>query len=181
MSRIGIQPINIPDKVKVEVGEAGVKVSGPQGELSMKVRPEVDLAIDGSTLTVTRKDDSRGGRAIHGLTRALMANMIKGVSEGFTKQLEIVGVGYRADVRGNVVHLSLGFSHPVEYTLPDGVTAKVDKQTLLEIKGADKQAVGQVAADIRGFRPPEPYKGKGIKYADEIIRRKAGKAGKAGG
>jgi len=181
MSRIGIQPINIPDGVKVELNGADVKVSGSQGELSMKVRPEVDLKIDGSVLEVTRKDDSRGGRAIHGLTRALMANMIKGVSEGFIKQLEIVGVGYRADVKGNVVHLSLGFSHPVEYTLPEGVTAKVDKQTHLEIKGADKQAVGQVAADIRGFRPPEPYKGKGIKYADEIIRRKAGKAGKAGG
>jgi large subunit ribosomal protein L6 len=181
MSRIGKQPITVPSGVKVNLDNGTIKVTGPQGSLEMPVRPEVDLNVDEKSIEVTRKDDSSSSRALHGLTRALIANMVRGVSEGFTKKLEIVGVGYKADVKGNVVNLSLGFSHPVNYTLPEGISASVEKQTQLEIKGADKQVVGQVAADIRGFRPPEPYKGKGIKYADETIRRKAGKAGKAGG
>lgn len=181
MSRVGKQPIDIPSNVKVAIVGGTIKVSGPQGNLEMPLRPEVDVNVGDANIEITRKDDSRASLAMHGLTRALVANMVKGVSEGFTKKLEIVGVGYKADVQGNTVNLSLGFSHPVKYELPEGITASVDRQTQIEIKGADRQVVGQVAADIRGFRPPEPYKGKGIKYAGEIIRRKAGKAGKAGG
>jgi large subunit ribosomal protein L6 len=145
--------------------------------------PEVNVEVKETTLIVTRTEESRTGRACHGLIRSLVANMVKGVSEGFTKKLDIVGVGYKADLQGSVLNLVLGYSHPVKYTLPDGISAAVEKQTAITIRGADKQVVGQVAADIRGMRPPEPYKGKGIKYADEIIRRKAGKAGKgaAGG
>jgi len=181
MSRIGKQLIRIPDGVKVAVEGGAVKVAGPQGTLDMPLRPEVAVEIKDAELVVTRQDDSRTARSLHGLTRALLANMVTGVSEGFTRKLEIVGVGYKAEVQGSTVNLALGFSHPIKYDLPPGVTAKVERQTLLEIKGADKQVVGQVAADIRGFRPPEPYKGKGVKYAEETIRRKAGKAGKAGG
>lgn len=181
MSRIGKLPIDVPSGVKVSLEGATVKVNGPLGSLDMTVSPEVNVEMNGSVIAVKRKDDGRSARALHGLTRTLVHNMVKGVSEGFQKKLEIVGVGYRADVQGNVLNLSLGYSHPVKYELPKGVSASVEKQTQLTIKGADKQAVGQVAADIRYMRPPEPYKGKGIKYADEVIKRKAGKAGKAGG
>lgn len=181
MSRIGKQTIRIPDGVKVAVEGAAVKVTGPQGTLDMPLRPEVAVEIKDAELVVTRSEDSRTARSLHGLTRALLANMVTGVSEGFTRKLEIVGVGYKAEVQGSTMKLALGFSQPVQYDLPPGVTAKVERQTLVELKGADKQVVGQVAADIRGFRPPEPYKGKGVKYAEETIRRKAGKAGKAGG
>ena len=179
MSRIGKQPINIPSGVAVKLDGVTVRVKGSQGELSLVPRDEINVSVDKDVVNVTRKNDSRTARALHGLTRSLISNMVVGVSEGFTKKLEIVGVGYKAEVKGDILNLSLGFSNPVNYRLPKGVKAAVDKQTLIELKGADKQLVGQVAAEVRGFRPPEPYKGKGIKYVGEIIKRKAGKAGKA--
>ncbi len=181
MSRIGKQPIDIPSNVKVAMEGATIKVAGPEGSLDLSVRDEVDVTINGSVITVNRKNDSKTARELHGLTRTLIANMVHGVSKGFEKRLEIVGVGYRADVSGDVINLSLGYSHPISYTLPKGVKASVERQTSITLKGADKQLVGQVAADIRAMRPPEPYKGKGVKYADEHIRRKAGKAGKGAG
>ena len=181
MSRIGKQPINVPSGVKVSVADGKVQVNGPKGALQLSLRPEITVDVKGQVVEVKRADDGRSARSLHGLTRTLIANMVKGVSEGFQKKLEIVGVGYKADVQGSNINLSLGFSHPIKYALPKGVTASVDKQTLVTLTGPDKQVVGQVAADIRAFRKPEPYKGKGIKYSDEVIRRKAGKAGKAAG
>jgi len=181
MSRIGKKPINVPSGVKVNISGSNVKVAGPQGNLEFNVRPEVNVALNGSVVEVKRADESRSARALHGLTRTLISNMVTGVSTGFEKKLEIIGVGFKAEVQGNVINMALGFSHPVKYELPKGVTATVDKQTLLSIKGPDKQVIGQVAANIRSLRPPEPYKGKGIKYNTEVVRRKAGKAGKAGG
>lgn len=181
MSRIGKQPIALPAGVKVALAGSLVKVTGPQGALEMPLRSEVKVEVRDSEVVVTRIDDTRGPKALHGLTRTLIANMVKGVTEGFSKKLDIVGVGYKADVQGSVLNLALGYSHPIKYELPKGISATVEKQTSITVKGADKQLVGQVAADIRAFRKPEPYKGKGIKYSDEVIRRKAGKAGKAGG
>jgi len=180
MSRIGIQPINIPDGVKVELNASAVKVTGPKGSLDLNLREEVSLELEGSVLKVLRKSDEKNSVALHGLTRSLVANMVAGVSEGFEKKLEIIGVGYRAAIEGSKLNLLLGYSHPINYTLPEGIKASVDKQTVVSIKGADKQLVGQVAAEIRAFRKPEPYKGKGIRYMGEQVRRKAGKAGKAG-
>jgi large subunit ribosomal protein L6 len=180
MSRVGIQPINISEGVKVVLDGNDISVTGPKGSLKITLREEVFVEIDGSVIKVLRKNEERESVAYHGLTRSLIANMVAGVALGFEKKLEIVGVGYRADVQGSDLNLLLGFSHPVKYSLPEGITASVDKQTLISIKGADKQLVGQVAADIRAFRKPEPYKGKGIRYSDEQVRRKAGKAGKAG-
>lgn len=181
MSRVGKEPIEIPTGVTVTVSGSSVKVKGGKDNLEMNFRDEIKVSVEGSTVTVTRVDDTRGARALHGLTRSLIANMVKGVSVGFEKKLEIVGVGYRADVKGSNLNLLLGFSHPIDYALPAGIKASVEKQTLITLNGADKQLLGQVAAEIRGFRPPEPYKGKGIKYEGEVIRRKAGKAGKAAG
>lgn len=181
MSRIGKLPIEIPSGVTVEIEGSTIKAKGPQGELESALVPGATVEMEGSTITVTRPDDSRQAKSVHGLVRTLIFNMVKGVAEGFEKKLEIVGVGYRADVQGDVLNLTLGFSHPVKFKLPDGIKAAVDKQTSITIKGADKQLVGQIAADIRATRPPEPYKGKGVKYADETIIRKAGKAGKAAG
>lgn len=181
MSRIGKRPITVPAGVKASLDGKVVKVTGPQGSLELPVRSEVKVDIKGAEILVTRDNDSRISRSLHGLTRTLVANMVKGVTVGFEKKLEIIGVGYKADVQGDTVNLSLGYSHPVKYALPKGVKATVEKSTLVTIKGPDKQVVGQVAADIRALRSPEPYKGKGIKYADEVIRRKAGKAGKAAG
>lgn len=181
MSRIGKLEIKVPAGVKIAVDKAHLKVTGPQGALDLPIRPEIRFDIKDSVIHVLRADDGRMAKSLHGLTRTLVANMVKGVTEGFQKKLDIVGVGYKAEVQGNVVSLALGYSHPVKYTLPKGVTAAVEKQTSITIKGPDKQIVGQVAADIRAFRKPEPYKGKGIKYSDEVIRRKAGKAGKAAG
>lgn len=181
MSRIGKHPISVPSGVKVSASGGKVQVNGPKGALEIPLKPEISVDVKGAVIEVKRADDGRSARALHGLTRTLIANMVKGVSEGFQKKLEIVGVGYKADVQGSNVTLSLGYSHPVKYSLPKGVTASVEKQTLITLTGPDKQVVGQVAADIRAFRKPEPYKGKGIKYSDEVIRRKAGKAGKAGG
>ncbi len=181
MSRIGKLPIEIPQGVKVELKDGRISVSGPKGSLSLPLRDEVSVTVEGSTIKVERRDDSRQARSMHGLTRTLIANMVKGVSEGFEKRLEIVGVGYRAELKGDTLVLALGYSNPVNYRLPEGISAKVDRQTSITLSGCDKQLVGQVAAEIRSLRPPEPYKGKGIRYSDEVIIRKAGKAGKGAG
>jgi len=181
MSRIGKQPIQITGAVKVAVDGSIVKVAGPLGSLELGVRPEIKVEVKGSVIEVTRNEETRTARSLHGLTRSLIANMVKGVTVGFEKKLDIIGVGYKADVQGSVINFALGFSHPIAYKLPKGVSATVDKQTSIVVKGSNKQVIGQVAAEIRSLRPPEPYKGKGIKYSDEVVRRKAGKAGKAAG
>ncbi|OGQ02259.1 MAG: 50S ribosomal protein L6 [Deltaproteobacteria bacterium RBG_19FT_COMBO_58_16] len=181
MSRIGKNPVQVPSGVKIALDGSTLKVNGTLGSLELEIKPEINLEVKGSEIEFTRANDGRSARSLHGLTRSLVYNMVKGVSDGFEKKLDIIGVGYKADVQGSVVNLALGYSHPIKYELPKGVTATVEKQTMVTIKGPDKQVVGQVAADIRSMRPPEPYKGKGIKYSDEVIRRKAGKAGKAGG
>ncbi len=178
MSRIGIQPVDLPDGVKATLDGSTLTVRGKGGELKQDIKSEISVEIAEGSITVKRANDTRQVRAFHGLFRSLVANMVQGVSVGFEKKLDIVGVGYRADVQGSVMNLALGYSHPIKYDLPKGIKATVDKQNSILIQGADKQMVGQVAADIRSMRPPEPYKGKGIKYSDEIIRRKAGKAGK---
>lgn len=176
MSRVGKQAISLPSGVTISVDPGVVKVKGPRGTLSVAVSPLVELKIEGSSLTVTRREDSRAARSVHGLTRKLVANMVTGVSEGFRRVLEINGVGYRAEAKGDAIQLALGYSHPILFPLPQGVQAKVDKQTVVTLEGADRQVLGETAAAIRKLRPPEPYKGKGIKYAEETIRRKAGKA-----
>jgi large subunit ribosomal protein L6 len=181
MSRIGKQPIEVPAGANVALEGRTIKVKGPEGSLEYSFNDEITVAIDGNTITVTRRDDSLRARQLHGLSRTLIANMVGGVVKAFEKKLEIIGVGYKAAVKGEVVNLALGFSHPINYDIPKGIKVSVEKQTSVTIKGADKQLVGQVAADIRAYRPPEPYKGKGIKYIDEVIRRKAGKAGKGAG
>ena len=173
-------PISVPGGVKVHVADGTVRVEGPRGKLSRALPREVAVAVEGAVVNVTRIDDSRRSRGIHGLARVLLANMVEGVSKGFTRVLEINGVGYRAEARGSILHLTLGFSHPIAFTLPAGVTAKVDKQVVITLEGADREVLGQVAAALRELRPPEPYKGKGMKYKEERIRRKAGKAAGAG-
>ncbi len=182
MSRIGKSPIQVPDKVEITIQNASngavATVKGPLGTLTRTFRPEVGITQEGNTLVVTRRDESRIARSLHGLSRTLLNNMVLGVSQGFTRNLEIVGVGYRAQVQGDKLVLALGYSHPVEVSAPAGVSFKVEANTKVEITGPDKEAVGQVAALIRSKRPPEPYKGKGVKFAGEKIRRKAGKAGK---
>ena len=180
MSRIGRMPIAVPGGVKVHVADGTVRVEGPKGTLSGVVPREVTFAIDGCTVTVGRVDETRRTRSIHGLTRKLLSNMVEGVSKGFTRVLEINGVGYRAEARGTMLHMTLGYSHPIAFQLPSGVTAKVDRQVVVTLAGADRETLGQVAAALRELRPPEPYKGKGMKYAEETIRRKAGKAAGAG-
>ena len=175
MSRIGKKPVDLPKGVEVTLNGQHLKVKGPKGELELNVHPEMTVKVDEGVMTVERPSDQKEHRALHGLTRALVANMVTGVSEGFQKTLEIIGVGYRADAKGKVLDLALGFSHPVQYQVPEGLTIETPNQTTVVIKGADKQAVGQAAAVIRGFRPPEPYKGKGIRYQGEHVRRKAGK------
>jgi large subunit ribosomal protein L6 len=177
MSRIGKQPIPVPSSVKVEINGRNVSVTGPKGTLKRDVPPEVRLHQEDGQLIVTRPNDDPRERAMHGLTRALLSNMVVGVSDGFTKTLELVGVGYRAQMQGSRLTLALGFSHPVEIDPPEGITFSVEGPRL-SISGADKEAVGQVAANIRKLRPPEPYLGKGIRYQGEIVRRKAGKSGK---
>jgi len=176
MSRIGKLPINVPSGVTVTVEPNAVRVSGPRGKLSAAVNPLAQVAVEGGKVSVTRRDDSRQARGVHGLTRVLISNMVTGVSTGFRRVLEINGVGYRAESKGRALQLALGYSHPIVFPLPDGVEAKVDKQTVITLEGADRQVLGETAAAIRKLRPPEPYKGKGIKYAEERIRRKAGKA-----
>ncbi|MDZ4826330.1 MAG: 50S ribosomal protein L6 [Actinomycetota bacterium] len=179
MSRIGKAPITVPSGVDVTISGASVSVKGPKGQLGYDLVGDVTVERDGDTLVVARADDSRGNRSLHGLQRTLIANMVVGVSEGFVKELEIVGVGYRAAAQGNDgLELALGFSHPVKVKAPAGVTFEVPQPTRIIVRGFDKQLVGQVAADIRKIRKPEPYKGKGIRYAGERVLRKAGKSAK---
>jgi large subunit ribosomal protein L6 len=179
MSRIGKAPIDIPGGVDISITGQTISVKGPKGELSRELSELVSVTQDGAVLHVERADDSRAARAMHGLMRSLVANMVTGVTQGFRKELDIVGVGYRAAAKGsNALELALGFSHPVNVTAPEGIEFVVPQPTRIEVHGIDKQLVGQVAADIRAWRKPEPYKGKGVRYVDEHVRRKAGKAGK---
>jgi large subunit ribosomal protein L6 len=176
ISRIGKQPIKIPSGVKVSVNGQKVSVEGPKGKLE-HVLVQASASVEGEAILVKQDDGSKNGKAMHGLARALLSNMVEGVSKGFTRVLEINGVGYRAELKGQKLEMNLGFSHPVVYELPKGVSAQVEKLTTINLASSDKQLLGQVAAKIRGFRPPEPYKGKGVKYSDEHIIRKVGKAG----
>ena len=176
MSRIGKLPITLPSGVKIAVDSNAVRVEGPKGKLASILPGGVAVRIDGNVVRVERASDDRKVRALHGLTRKLIANMTQGVSQGFIRVLEINGVGYRAEVKGQEIHMTLGYSHPVVFPLPAGITASVERQVVITLSGADRQLVGEIAAEIRSLRPPEPYKGKGIKYREEVIRRKAGKA-----
>lgn len=177
MSRIGKKPIPIPKGVTVSVDGLSVRVKGPRGELVRVVHSAMAVAVEDSRVIVTRPSDEAEHKALHGLTRTLVANMIEGVTAGFRKQLEIVGVGYKAETRPYGLQLALGFSHPVDYRAPTGIKLSAPQPTAIVIEGANKEVVGQVAAELRSLRPPEPYKGKGIKYVGEQVRRKAGKAG----
>jgi large subunit ribosomal protein L6 len=182
MSRIGKLPVAVPSGVKVAIDGGAVRLEGPKGKLATSVPPGVTVKVDGNFVRVERAGEERKLRALHGLTRKLIANMAQGVSQGFTRVLDINGVGYRAEVKGQEVHMTLGYSHPVVFPLPQGVTASVERQVIITLTSADRQLLGEMAAKIRNLRPPEPYKGKGIKYREEVIRRKAGKAvGSAGG
>jgi large subunit ribosomal protein L6 len=181
MSRIGRLSIAIPSGVAVSVVDHEVKVKGPKGELSLRYASPIEVAVDAGAVTVARPDEGKRSRQLHGLTRTLIANMVNGVTRGFSKQLEIQGVGYRAQMQGKTLGLQLGFSHPVSFEPPTGIDIKVEGTNKILISGADKQQVGQIAAQIRGLRPPEPYKGKGIRYEGERVRRKLGKAGKTAG
>jgi large subunit ribosomal protein L6 len=176
MSRIGKMPIPIPHDVKVDLKEDVLAVQGPKGELARKVHPKVQIQIDKDQIIVSVKDDTKESKSFHGLFRALISNMVVGVSKGFERALDIVGVGYRAELSGRTATFHLGYSHPIVYALPQGIDAKIDK-TRITLTGIDKEVLGRTAAEIRGFRKPEPYKGKGIRYADELIKRKAGKTG----
>lgn len=179
MSRIGKKPITLPAKVSVAIDAQKLTVKGPKGELSLDVHPEVSIRQEEDALLIERKGDSRQQRALHGLTRALVSNMVTGVSTGFRRTLKIEGVGYNGDVRGKDLVMKLGYSHEIVINPPPGISFTAeDKGTTIHIDGIDKQVVGQVAANIRELRPPEPYLGKGVRYSDEVIRRKAGKAGK---
>jgi large subunit ribosomal protein L6 len=177
MSRIGKRPVVVPSSVQVEIKDHHVVVKGPKGVLSRDFRPEVNIERDGDQLLVTRINDEKASCSLHGLSRTLLFNMVEGVTNGFSKQLELVGVGYRAQMQGRKLVLAMGYSHPVEMDPPEGIDIAVEGTTKVKVMGMDKQLVGDIAADIRAVRPPEPYKGKGIKYAGEKIRRKAGKAG----
>lgn len=177
MSRIGKLPVTIPAGVTVTLQGNTVQVKGPKGELSRTINPELTVKVEGSTLTVTRPSDETKHKSLHGLSRTLIANMVEGVSKGYSKQLEITGVGFKAEAKPFGLQLALGFSHQIQYKAPAGIKLSAPQPTQVVIEGVDKEKVGQVAAEIRLLRPPEPYKGKGIKYAGEIIRRKAGKAG----
>ena len=178
MSRIGNKPVDVPKGVDVKIDGTLVTVKGTKGELNREFHERIGFDMDEGVITVTRPDDTRESRALHGLSRALLNNMVMGVSDGFSKELEIQGVGYRASLKGSDVELLVGFSHPVLVSAPDGISFEVPEPTKIVVSGIDKEQVGQVAADIRKVRPPEPYKGKGIRYVGEYVRRKAGKAGK---
>jgi large subunit ribosomal protein L6 len=179
MSRVGKAPIELPAGVDVAVDDDVVSVKGPKGDLSETLDPRISTSVDDGVVTLTRVDDERETRALHGLSRALVNNMVIGVSEGYQKELTAVGVGYRAALKGETLELQVGFSHPVLVEAPDGIEFEVPEPTKIFVRGIDKQLVGQVAANVRAARPPEPYKGKGIRYVDEYVRRKAGKAGVA--
>jgi large subunit ribosomal protein L6 len=176
MSRIGKKPVAIPKGVTVNVKDGRLAVKGPKGELTRPFPSDVSMATEGNTLVLTRSGDSRSERTNHGMARSHLANMVKGVSEGWVRELEINGVGYRAEVKGESLNLVLGYSHPIDYKLPKGIGAKVDKNRII-LSGADKDQLGQTASELRKLRAPEPYKGKGVKYVEEVIRRKAGKSG----
>ncbi|MBV2361868.1 50S ribosomal protein L6 [Streptomonospora nanhaiensis] len=178
MSRIGRLPIEVPKGVEVTIDGQDVRVKGPKGELKNTVAEPITVQLEDGVIRVQRPDDKPDNRSLHGLTRALIANLIEGVSKGYSKTLEIHGVGYRVQARGSNLEFSLGYSHPVVVEPPEGITFRVEKPTLLHVEGIDKQLVGQVAANIRNLRKPDPYKGKGVRYQGEFIRRKAGKAGK---
>jgi large subunit ribosomal protein L6 len=181
MSRIGKQPIPLPDKVEVNIRGSQVTVKGPKGELTRSFDPDLSIRLEDGVLTIERPTDHRHHRALHGLTRALLANMVNGVSEGYSKVLEIVGTGYRAELQGETLILHVGYSHPVEFPPPEGISFEVPRGgRSITVMGPDKELVGEIAARIRRQRPPEPYKGKGIRYAGERVRRKAGKAGRIG-
>ena len=180
MSRIGRKPITVPAGVEVTIDGSAVTVKGPKGTLSGTFNSNMTIAMDEGVINVTRPNDEKENRSLHGLTRTLIANMVEGVSNGFSKTLDIVGIGYRASMQGKDVVLSVGYSHTVTIAAPEGITIACPSPNQVVVSGADKQMVGQIAAEIRGVRPPEPYKGKGIKYSDEHVRRKEGKAGKGG-
>ncbi len=179
MSRVGKAPITLPSGVNVAIDGQKVTVKGPKGQLDREFHDRVSISQEDGVLTVGRADDERQSRALHGLSRALLANMVAGVADGFSKELAIVGVGYRAAMKGTGLDLQLGFSHPVSVDAPAGITFEVPEPTKIIVSGIDKEAVGQIASEIRAIRPPEPYKGKGIRYVNEQVRRKAGKAGVA--
>lgn len=181
MSRIGRNPVVLPDGVEATLKEGKIAVKGPKGNLEMNVPELVEVSVQDKTVVVKPKNGDRHARAQHGLVRALIQNMVTGVTKQFIKELEIKGVGYRADVKGSILQLSLGFSHPVKYAIPEGVKISVKKQTEILIEGCDKKTVGQTAAEVRGFRPPEPYQGKGIRGKGEYVRRKVGKAAAGAG
>ena len=177
MSRIGKQPIELPEKVAVKVnGDSNVVVEGPKGKLEWDMPEGITLEQEDTSVAVNRASDSRQLRAMHGTARSLISNMVEGVSNGYVRELEIQGVGFRANVKGKILDLSLGFSHPVEHPIPEGLAITVEENTKIKVEGIDKQLVGQFAADVRGYYPPEPYKGKGIRYKDEYVRRKQGKS-----
>jgi large subunit ribosomal protein L6 len=179
MSRVGKAPITVPSGVDMSVADGIITVKGPKGTLTQEIPGDITVRQDGDTILVERPDDTRANRALHGLVRALVANMVEGVTNEFTKALEIIGVGYRATAKGNdALELALGYSHPINYQAPAGITFEVASPTSIVVRGIDKQQVGQVAAEIRQFRKPEPYKGKGVRYVGEYVVRKAGKAGK---
>ena len=175
MSRVAKKPIELPKGVEVAINGTQINVKGPKGALQQNIHASVELQQDGSTLTFAARQGAPNGWAQAGTARALVSNLITGVSKGFERKLELVGVGYRAQAQGKVLNLTLGFSHPVNYNVPDGITIETPSQTEIIVRGSDKQKVGQVAADIRSYRPPEPYKGKGVKYSDEVIMRKEAK------
>ena len=177
MSRIGKKPIPVPDKVKVDIKPDSVVVTGPKGSVTNLIPPGIQWQQKDKQLVAVRQDDSGPQRAFHGLARALVANAVRGVTDGFKRELEIVGVGYRAEQKKNSVVFTLGFSHPIEYPIPPGISITVDKQTRLVISGVDRQQVGQIAANIRSLKKPDPYKNKGIRYVGEVLKKKAGKAG----
>ncbi len=177
MSRIGKAPISIPEGVTIDIAKHNVRVKGPKGELALRIDPAIGVEVKENQIFVTRPSDNRNHRSLHGLYRTLVNNMVVGVSQGFEKKLEIVGVGYRAEKKGKSVTFILGYSHPIVFIPPEGIEVAVESNTQVAVRGIDKELVGLVAAKIRSFRPPEPYKGKGVRYAGEEIRRKAGKSG----
>jgi large subunit ribosomal protein L6 len=175
MSRIGKKPVPIPQGVKVQIEQNVVRAEGPKGKLSQTVPAGLSATVDNGSVVIGRQGDARNVRALHGLTRSLVANMVRGVKDGFERKLEIVGIGYRAQMQGRNIQLALGYSHPIVFPLPEGVTADIEKQVSITLRGPDKAVLGATAAKLRELRKPDPYKGKGIKYADEVIRRKVGK------
>jgi len=175
MSRIGKQPVVIPQGVKIQVENGLVRAEGPKGKLAQSIPQGLHAKIENNMIVLTREADHRQARALHGMARALVANMVNGVKAGFERKLDIVGIGYRAQMQGKAIQFALGYSHPVIFPLPDGITAEIDKQVAITLRGADKALLGQTAAKLRSLRKPDPYKGKGVKYSDEVIRRKVGK------